>query len=302
MTINATNTHDLFAHVRNLVDHALASQAEDHRLDVAALDPAIVKPLEQVPPITWLGQLGVIELVRGPGLRVVRANAKEDAEQAFQAATTLLEKISAAPDKQLTRTQLVAYVGNESNRARAIWLLKVLGHCTSLPGPGGGLQLVSKANEQVDEAKKTAPVVKPLEKETKYESALYPFVANVLTALEYETIVTGEKQRGDGEWSTPDVVGYWVGASKANVLPILRVATVEVKQELSRLGIAQARAHRRFAHHSYIAVPQAWPELMTNPLVLECRESGLGLICTKQTGSNTFYVHLDAPFQRPDEL
>ena len=295
-------TTDSFATIEALVKDALRLATSDNKLDLALLDAPLVQALEPAKPITLLGQLGVIELVRGPGVRAVRPAAKDDARRVLDAARKVLEQITSSMEKQLTRKQLSEAVPDDTVRDTAVWLLKVLGLCTGLMGSGGGIQLSSKTNEEVRQAKAgPAPKQQP-EPDTKYESALYPFVANALAALEYRTIVTGVKQRGKGEWGTPDVVGYWVGRSRANILPVLRVATVEVKHELSRHGIAEARAHRRFAHHSFIAVPQPWSELMSDPLVLECIDSGLGLICTKQRESNSFHVHLDAPFWRPDEL
>lgn len=302
MALNSNGTPDPFVTIRGLVDNALTLETPEHKLDLGQLDSALVHALEPTKPITLLGQLGVIELVPGPGLRAVRPTAKDDAGKVIDTAQKLFEQVSSAPEKQLTRKQLSEAVPEDSLRDTAVWLLKVLGLCTGLMGSGGGIQLSSKTSEEVKEAKAEPTVKQQPEPDTKYESALYPFVANALAALEYKTIITGVKQRGKGEWGTPDVVGYWIGRSRANLVPILRVATVEVKRELSRYGIAEARAHRRFAHHSYLAVPQPWSDLMGHPLVLECRDAGLGLICTKQKDSNSFHVHLDAPFYRPDEL
>lgn len=302
MPPTATSTPDPFDTIRGLVDNALQLQTPDRKLDLASLNPSLVQSFEVTKPITLLGQLGVIELVPGRGLRTVSPTAREDANRIIGASQKMLEQISKALDKQLNRKQLSEVIEDDATRDSASWLLKVLGLCTALMGPAGGLQLSSKASEQVSEAKVEPPAKPTGEPDTKYESALYPFVANALAALEYNTIITGVKQRGKGEWGTPDVVGYWVGSSKANILPVLRVATVEVKRELSRFGIAEARAHRRFAHYSYIAVPQPWSDLMNDPLIMECRDAGLGLICTKQKDSNAFHVHLDAPFHRPDEL
>jgi hypothetical protein len=296
-----TNATDPFVAIRSLVQNALQVQT-DRKLDLASLNPTVVQALEPTKPITLLGQLGVIELVPGPGLRTVQPTASEEANKIINASQSILELLSKVPEKQLSRKQLGEAIQDDDTRDRAIWLLKVLGLATGLMGSGGGIQLSSKASEQVSEAKVEAPAKQVVEPDAKYESALYPFVANALAALEYKAIITGVKQRGKGEWGTPDIIGYWVGSSKANILPVLRVATVEVKRELSRFGIAEARAHRRFAHHSYIAVPQPWAELMSHPLVLECRDAGLGLICTKQKDSNAFHVHLEAPFHRPDEL
>jgi len=296
-----TNPKDPFATIRNLVESAQRLQNAERKLDLTSLDPTIVQALEPIPVITFLGRLGVIELVPGPGLRTVRPTAKEDSEQLISTAQRIIEDLSKAPDQQLSRKQLKEAVEDDVVRETATWLLKVLGLCTGLLGPNGGIQLSSKASEQVAEAKEEVPTKQGGEPDTKYESALYPFVANALEALEYKAIITGVKQRGYGEWGTPDVVGYLVYSSKAHILPILRVLTVEVKRKLSRSGIAEARAHKRFAHRSYIAVPQPWPELMSDPLVRECSEAGLGLICTKYKESNTFHVHLEAPFHRPDE-
>ncbi len=83
-------------------------------------------------------------------------------------------------------------------------------------------------------------------------------------------------------------------------MPIVRVATVEVKLELSRFAIAEACAHKRFAHYAYLAVPPA-PADMDPVLVAELAGAGLGLICPRQRGSLTFHVYLEAQLNRPDE-
>jgi predicted transcriptional regulator len=125
---------------------------------------------------------------------------------------------------------------------------------------------------------------------------------NSQETIDFEVIISGN-QRGDSEWSTPDVTGVVVLRGSNIGIPIIRVFTIEVKFGLSLQAIAEAAAHRRFSHYSYVGVyPQhAWDENMAAELKAELASAGIGLICPVTAKSATLYEFLRPQFHHPDE-
>jgi hypothetical protein len=193
---------------------------------------------------------------------------------------------------------------SDESAARGADLLKELDMAVGVRR-AGGLRRSDIAASEIAEAVKKAEEASPPEEGPdevpEGEEAYYEPCASLIESWAgYEVTVLGRQQIGRGEWSTPDVVGLVVEEAPALIVPIVRVATVEVKRQLTRLAIAEASAHKRFAHYAYVGVPQAPAELDAT-LVTELVRAGLGLLCPRQRGSVTFHIHVDAAFNRPNE-
>jgi hypothetical protein len=132
------------------------------------------------------------------------------------------------------------------------------------------------------------------------EKAWYPFAEAVLAELNYETAIVGDQRSGGGEWGTPDVLGYYLVESTSGLIPIRRIAAVEVKFALTRAALAQANAYRRFAHYVFLAVAQCIADLPLD-LRAECHAAGIGLMCRKQTNSPGLHLFSEPVFNPCDE-
>ena len=165
----------------------------------------------------------------------------------------------------------------------------------------GGLRRSDAAATEVGDAVKAAVESKTPEGERQGERAYYEAFGGVVESWEgYSVTILGTKQVGRGEWSTPDIVGIQVSEARALIVPTVRIATVEVKLSLTRFAIAEAAAHKRFAHYAYVGVPEAAVDIDPS-LITELTRAGLGLLCPRQRKSVTFHAYVDAPFCRPDE-
>ena len=191
----------------------------------------------------------------------------------------------------------------DDDATRGAGLLKELGLAVGVRRAGGLRRSDVAASDVVAalaKAKEAPQPAKPGE-DVSGEHVYYEPCASLVESWEgYEVTILGRQQIGRGEWSTPDVVGLLVEEAPSLIVPIARVASVEVKLELSRLAIAEATAHKRFAHYAYVGVPQA-PADMDPTLVTELVRAGLGLLCPRQRGSVTFHLYVDAAFNQPNE-
>jgi len=258
-----------------------------------------------------LKALGVLVVGRGGrgGRPYVAANAAALAARIVAAAEHLWARLGTSGAK-LTRAEVAAHmhagpftteesVGGER-------LLKLLQLAAGVTGQSGGLQAYAALAADAEAAQKSlaqveTQAVENTQAETSHESVYYEPVADALRGWDGWTVaVLGVKQLGVGEWSTPDIMAYSVSPAPATIIPILRVATVEVKHVLTRQGIAEAAAHRRFAHYSYVAAPVA-PVEIDPVLITACVEQGVGLICPRQRSSLSFHVHFDPPLHHPDD-
>jgi hypothetical protein len=250
-----------------------------------------------------LRTLGVIEVTSGRGGPArTSASAIEVSTRILGVARALWAQLS-QKDK-LTQAD-VANVGPTlgDDGSGAVALLKQLGMAVGVRRAGGLRRADSAKAEASAKLREEVPpaaddFVSPSKER---ESTYYEFIATLLDSWEtFEAAIVGGVQIGRGEWSTPDIVAVSVEPAPSLVVPIVRVATVEIKLELSRLAIAEASSHKRFAHFAYVGVPQA-PVDMDPLLITELASAGLGLICPRQRGSLTFHVYLEPSLNRPDE-
>lgn len=258
-----------------------------------------------------LKALGVITVGRGAGGPALLApDAERIGTRSTDAARHLWKKLAASSAK-LTRAEVeyerIAGNFSESEYRSGEELLKLLQLAAGVRGAAGGVQPYAELAKEAEQAqqelaKLETKAAQEAVEEATHESIYYEPVADALRRWgeEWAVAVLGVRQRGIGEWSTPDVIAYAVHPAPVTIQPILRVATVEVKHVLTRVAIAEAAAHRRFAHHSYVAAPVA-PADIDPSLVTACIEQCVGLICPRQRGSLTFYVLFDPPLHRPDE-
>lgn len=251
-----------------------------------------------------LRTLGVIDVSPGRG-GPARTAAKplEDAKRVLAAARAISMGLGTSGRVGLDEIRrLSTEEGVEADRPSA--LLKQLGIAIGVQR-AGGLRRADVAQQEANEALQKSAALPDLDEKVppnnQRESTYYEFIATLLDSWDsYEATVVGGAQIGRGEWSTPDVVAVSVEQAPSLIVPIVRVATVEVKLELTRVAIAEACSHKRFAHYAYVGVPQA-PGDMETALLTELSCAGLGLICPRQRGSLTFHVYLEPPLNRPDE-
>jgi len=260
-----------------------------------------------------LRTLGVVDVKVGRGGPAKTAlGALESSQQILNAAREIWKRLENSSER-VTKEQLEAdaeQVGLKGERTYApADLLKQLGLAVGVQR-AGGLRNAERAEREavdaVDAVEKRMASPSPSKeddsKEKEGEASYYELIASLLETSEEdcEATVVGGEQVGRGEWSTPDVVAVSVMPAPSLVLPVVRIFTVEVKLRLSRVAIAEASAHKRFAHYAYVGVPQAAVD-MPPWLIAELAASGLGLICPRQRGRLTFYVHLQPQLNRPDE-
>lgn len=65
-------------------------------------------------------------------------------------------------------------------------------------------------------------------------------------------------------------------------------------------GVAEAVAHRRFAHNCYVMTPESWLEI-DDSLKNECAVHGIGVISPSRKNRHTFRIQIEAQLHRPDE-
>jgi hypothetical protein len=160
-------------------------------------------------------------------------------------------------------------------------------------GRSGGFTLYSKHDLETEIAntEKAIEEVKEEEKEQflkRNEHVLYPLAAGIISSLGYEPIVTGGKKRFEGQWSTPDVIGYRVNRFDNIVQRDIEVVTVEVKWEFNRQAIAESISHQRLGHKTYLMVHQSFYDI-DKSLLNELINKGVGLICLKE-GEHILYI------------
>ncbi len=244
-----------------------------------------------------LRKLGAIAVQRGPGgLCWVLDDARASGERVLKLARSVWGTLLDAPSYRMDAARISTVAGDGDG---AVGLLRLLGLVAGVQRAGGIRVSPALLGPDAEVADEVAPDDAEAGSET-HEAQYYDAVASVLAQSGCSTTVTGRAQRGAGEWSTPDVVGWYVQPTQSLIVPVVRALSVEVKHELTRLGIAEAASHRRFAHYAYVAVPVARVDLDAD-LVAECQRQGVGLICPSQRGSRSFYVQFDPPFHRPDE-
>jgi len=292
-----------------LVDAAVAAPAFDGGvLDLTGLEmgPSIVPVGDDFRlRKRLLRALGAIEVTRGPGGPArLTATPRENAEAVRHLAESLWSHLAkrgtANPEEIATR---VGDEGRVEIAEGAVWLLKELQLASGIQR-AGGLRLYRDFLAELAEAE--VSLTREEEQSTALEGqeALHQKVycetaALALKELGFSPTILGVRQRAAGRWNTPDVVGHYVLRSQSIVVPVLRVATVEVKHRLCRIAIAEAESHKRFAHYAYVAVPTLF-SMLDRPSVTECIEKGLGVIAPNVKGG-PFEVKIEASFNRADE-
>lgn len=256
-----------------------------------------------------LAVVGTIEVTRGYGGPARLSSDRADvAPAALGVAKKIWEALCATPDGYLSPDALKKVERSDDAIERANLLLKTLRLVTGRRR-AGGIQLAVAAEAAIQEAAKREEdlgrrVEADKEQAREHESVLYDAAADLLERAYggqgVRPIVLGNRQLADGQWNTPDVVGFYVKPAGAGGLPILRVFSVEVKWRLSRDAIAEAASHKRFANYAFIFVPTSYSDLDVE-LVTECTQAGVGLMCPRQANSQTFYVQIEPPLHRPDE-
>ena len=180
----------------------------------------------------------------------------------------------------------------------AVWLLKELQLVAGIQR-AGGLRPFQDLARELEEATGSDEAPVGTGDEAEHEKAYYDGVALALRESGFFTSITGVRHRAAGRWNTPDVVGFYVRRNRALVVPLVRVATVEVKHLLDRVAIAEAESHTRFGHYTYVAVPTPFDEIDKADLA-DCTARGLGLIAPGRRGGR-FEIQLESALHRPDE-
>jgi hypothetical protein len=261
-------------------------------------------PLDDHTRRNLLKHLGVVIGSQGTSRVRLEPTRKETLARTLAGAKALVQALALKVSGELAKEEVqAALAASGAEDWRVLRTLKTLEVVAGVRGRSGGIQTPSKTADEFAKAKEEFAVEEELPADAKareHEAVYYPLAADALRAEDFEPSVTGVRQRGRGEWSTPDVVGYYVRASSALGIAILRVGTVEVKHRLSRSAIAEATAHRRFAHYSYVGVPEPFADLKAE-LREECVRCGIGLMCFKQNNSVAFQVFIEPVLNRADE-
>lgn len=250
-----------------------------------------------------LRSLGLVETRRGRGAPTWAPDPGGAAERTLDA----VDRICRALDGQerVSNHALEGLVPDEEVRSRAVMLLKALEMAVGIQRAGGLRRYAATQDEAEALASAEAPPppeqpAPPARTGEGHERAYYDYLADKLGLEGWDVTITGVRQRRSGQWSTPDLVGFKVLEAPALLAPIVRIVTVEVKHALDLIAIAEAEAHQRFAHYSYLAVPQASSEI-SPALITGLTRRGLGLICPRQRSSLSFFTHTEPPLHRPDE-
>jgi len=202
-------------------------------------------------------------------------------------------KLEAAKNKQLVKSDILQIIGdhsfNDDSYSRVTYILSNLNIATSIgKGRIGGLKLydIAESKKEIEEVEQKFGGGKDQKKREEHESVLYPAAVKVLTDKQYEAIITGGKRRFEGEWNTPDVIGYKIIPYETLIGCNIELVTVEVKWDLdrdSKKSIAEANSHKKFSHKSYLMVDQSYTDL-DQSVVRELMEHGIGLICKDTEG------------------
>lgn len=256
-----------------------------------------------------LRSLGLVETRRGRGAPTWATDPGGAAERTLDA----VDRICRALDGQerVSNQALEGLVPDEEVRSRAVMLLKALEMAVGIQRAGGLRRYAATQDEAQAQASAEAQVsaealprpeqpAPATRAEDTHERAYYDYVADKLDLEGWDVTITGVRQRRPGQWGTPDLVGFKVIEAPTLLAPIVRIVTVEVKHALDLTAISEAEAHQRFAHYSYLAVPQASSEI-SPALITELTRRGLGLICPRQRSSLSFFTHTEPPLHRPDE-
>lgn len=247
-----------------------------------------------------LRAMGAIQVWRGRGGAEVTPIAEQSAKDTISAARQVWQELHSRT--VLTRDELKRLAAGSADSAA--WLLKTLQLAVGRTGQQGGIQLLETAQREAAPPESTREragrVERAEQEEQETEKSWYPFAEAVLAELGFQTAITGEQSWGGGEWGTPDVVGYYVQPARSQLVPIRRVAAVEVKIILTRSSLAQAASYARFAHYVYLAVPQTVAEIDPD-LRTECSTLGIGLFCRKQANSSSLHLLSDASWRPCDE-
>jgi len=110
------------------------------------------------------------------------------------------------------------------------------------------------------------------------EKVLYGIASKKLAEWGYEPIQLGEVRRLEGEWNTPDVIGYKLNKRNLFLGFDVEVITVEVKWSISKSAIAQAESHQRLGHNAYLMVYENYDSISDEFKKL-CAEKGIGVLC-----------------------
>lgn len=102
-----------------------------------------------------------------------------------------------------------------------------------------------------------------------------------------------------GEYMTPDVVGYHILKAESLQRCVVRAYSVEVKLALNLTAVAEAEAHRRFAHFVYLLAPQSFLEI--DPVVkLAAAAKGIGIMSRVDNAKKEIYIQLESALHAPD--
>lgn len=296
-----------------LLEVALSAEKDaDGVLDLTALengDEIVAGATDAAMRKRILRALGVITVTRGQGgPATLTNNPRAAAASVAKLSRELWGELSSSgtlPREAIARRRVEA--GAEEAVDGAVWLLKELLLAAGVQRAGGlrlygdFLKDLQAAEEEIEKLREgdAEREEKEAEEEASHEKVYYDPAAAALIDLGFSASVVGVRHRAAGAWNTPDVIGFYVHRSRSIVVPVVRVATVEVKHSLTRHAIAEAESHKRLGHFSYVCVPSPFLELPKD-LVTECVEKGLGIICPRRKGQQ-FIVHIDAPLHRPDE-
>lgn len=120
-----------------------------------------------------------------------------------------------------------------------------------------------------------------------HESKLYPmaevFLQGLIWSEEkiiYETLVLGVKRRLQGQWNTPDIIGWRVIPLEITGGAEIELVSLEVKWALSKDAVAEANSHQKIAHKSYLLTTETIEQIQSKQHLIEdaaCK--GIGLIC-----------------------
>ncbi len=204
------------------------------------------------------------------------------------------DELKTAQNSQLVKSDILKIIGdhsfNEDTYSRVTYILSNLNIATSIgKGRIGGLKRydIEESAKEIKKVEQKFGKGKDQKKRDEHESVLYPAAVKVLTDIQYEAIITGGKRRFEGEWNTPDVIGYKIIPYETLIGCNIELVTVEVKWDLdreSKKSIAEANSHKKFSHKSYLMVDQIYTDL-DQSVVRELMEHGIGLICKDTDGS-----------------
>lgn len=296
------------------------STATDHTdLNESEIDPGTLKNI-----------LLLLRKIETPGVRGdqrVRKQSSDDtkpyAELAIAAAKNVLASLhdGNGPLKPEHMAPIVQQTGLSYDDIDTVKkLLSTLGHI-QLTRRSGAVSLPQSGDDSVvpDTAVSDSASARTTDRESKLYQSAYQVIYEKLNFYENQFNVrtvdfrvgitggnggilrkNGSATTRSGKYLTPDVVAYHIVASESALYPVLRVYTVEVKLVLTLEGVAEAVAHRRFAHNCYVMTPEPWLEI-DDSLKNECAKHGIGIISPSKQNSRTFRIQIEAHLNRPDE-